>query len=171
MQEEVCKIQYVCGWVYARPRGGLHRHVERWRAAVGYQHSGCSFCVQNAARGSAETPATSPCTAPNARLFVGADLVPSVVALVLAGSPAQQGYGHAHAAPVAVKHSHGGAACDGHGHGHGHGQPPEAILESNKQKGKNSMAMLGLIVHAAIDGVALGASTFAGNSTMASTSI
>ena len=94
-----------------------------------------------------------------------------MVALVLAGSPAQQGYGHAHAAPVAVKHSHGGAACDGHGHGHGHGQPPEAILESNKQKGKNSMAMLGLIVHAAIDGVALGASTFAGNSTMASTSI
>lgn len=77
------------------------------------------------------------------------------------------GYGHAHAAPVADKHSHGGAACDGHGHGHGHahGQAPEATLEPGKQKGKNSMAMLGLIVHAAIDGVALGASTFAGNST------
>lgn len=71
------------------------------------------------------------------------------------------GYGHAHAAPVANKHSHGGAACDGHGHG----QSPDVTLESNKQKGKNSMAMLGLIVHAAIDGVALGASTFAGNST------
>eukprot|EP00041_Stephanoeca_diplocostata_P019314 m.414381 g.414381 ORF g.414381 m.414381 type:complete len:268 (-) comp21271_c0_seq2:1307-2110(-) len=42
----------------------------------------------------------------------------------------------------------------------------KASSQKNSGKRRNSAAMLGLMVHAAIDGVALGASTFAGNTTV-----
>jgi zinc transporter 9 len=71
------------------------------------------------------------------------------------------GYGHVHGADDANsedEHSHGASALKSSA-GTGVGL---------KQKEKNASAMVGLIIHAATDGVALGASIAAGNSSTSS---
>jgi hypothetical protein len=73
------------------------------------------------------------------------------------------GYGHAHGS---------GSGSGGNGNGNGEGTeecsgehshttlPRSAKVET--QRSKNKSAMVGLIIHAAVDGVALGASVYAG---------
>lgn len=55
---------------------------------------------------------------------------------------------------------------DGYGHAHSNPGAPQKVSDQSRETqsvGRSSSAMLGLIVHAAIDGVALGASSFSGD--------
>jgi hypothetical protein len=75
------------------------------------------------------------------------------------------GYGHAHGSGsgsdgsgISNGNGEGTEDCNG---GHSHNTlPRSAKIET--QRSKNKSAMVGLIIHAAVDGVALGASVYAG---------